>query len=129
MLSDVELMRRNVVFALTKQPNKSCAALTGDGHSVVSPSWFEGKVSPTWLPDIKNDLVQEFFDLEDNNGNPVASARGVSLIDFVNWIGGRVQECDPNFSWEDKIGRGARAHSIQSALFDWVGNETAPSCA
>ena len=125
-LSKVERIRRDVEVALTCQPDEPCAALDGDGHTVVNLSFFEGKVSPEWLPDIEADLVWEFNDiLYDKNGVLLPSVRGVSLLDFHEWTGRLVKRCDPQFSWEDKIGKGSRARSIQGALVDWV--RTAPS--
>ncbi len=41
-LSEVDQIRRDVEFALTRQPGQECAALDGDGHSVVNVSFFEG---------------------------------------------------------------------------------------
>ncbi len=40
-LWEVDQIRRDVEFALTRQPGEESAALTGDGHSVVEISWFE----------------------------------------------------------------------------------------
>ncbi len=126
--SEVERIRQDVEIALTHHPDEPCAALSGDGHSVVTLSFFERKVSPEWMQAIEIDLVEEHLDLEDDDGKPLSWARGVCLLGFHYWTGRLVAQCDPQFSWEDKIGRGSRARSIQSALLDWV-NQAAPICA
>lgn len=120
--SEFEKTRRDVEFALTKQPNEPSAALDGDAYSVVGLSFFEGKVAPEWIQAIENDLLEEHLGLYDDNGNPLSSALGVSLLDFHSWTCRLVARCDPNFSWEIKIGRGSQARSIHSALLDWISN-------
>ena len=117
-------MRRDVEFALTQQPGQESAAVNGDGHSVVELSWFEGKVTPEWMHAIEDDLVEEIEGLEGNGGHPLPPVQGVSLLDFHCWAGRLVLRRDPNFSWQGKIGRGAQARSIETALVDWINNQT-----
>ena len=119
-----EQIREDVGFALTCQPDEPCAALCGDGHSVVHISWFAGKVTPRWMQGIETDLFREHSGILDDNWEMI-TAHGVYLLDFHNWVARLVKRHDPKFSWPSKIGRGSQATAIRGALADWCGATSA----
>ncbi len=102
-LWEVDQIRRDVEFALTRQPGEESAALEGDGHSIVYLSWFDGKVSAEWMPAIEA-LAEEIDCLVDDDGRPLPPVQGVTLLDFHAWAARQVMRCDPQFlAWAKSV--------------------------
>ena len=92
----MDKIKADIRFALTKQEGQDYAALDGDGHTLVSPDYFDGKVVPEWnvrsLERVhragtgKHALYQ--------NGEPVEQLTAVYLLDFHLWVGEMAMAAD-----------------------------------
>ena len=114
----METLRDEVRFALTTQSGMEVPALDGEGHAIVSPTFFEGRVPEHWLS-------------EDVFPKPVrykacgfdgSDVYGIATLDVHDFVANKVAVADPNFQCPGFIGRGKQARAILNALHAWIGN-------
>ena len=123
----MEKIKADIRFALTQQEGQDYAALDGDGHTLVAPEFFDGKIPEDWnvrsLERIhhagtgKHALYQ--------NGEPVEQLTAIYLLDFHLWVGDMARSADPKLenTWGSYGGRGFMAQAVVRALSEWVGED------
>ena len=123
----MDKIKSDIRFALTKQEGQDYAALDGDGHTLVAPDYFDGKIPSEWnvrsLERVhragtgKHALYQ--------NGEPVDQLTAVYLLDFHLWVGEMAMAADPTLenTWGGFGGRGFRAQAVVRALTEWSKEE------
>ena len=115
-------LRAQVRFATHRQPGQDDAAINGDAYCIQTAEWFEGKVPPEWMKDIRALQVEhKGWGIMDRNGTPVESLTGISMNSFHNWASEIPRQVDSTYrSGATFIGRGRNARAIQESLIDWA---------
>ena len=118
--TDMQVLRDEVKFALTCQPDQEDAAIDGNGHSVFRVSYYMQKVPSTWHEDLKGLIHRhriEFGWTEDGTG----VAEGVDSLEFHAFVEDKVKQLDDTYICQNKryIGKGFAAKNAMKALQAW----------
>jgi hypothetical protein len=124
----MEKIKADIRFALTQQKGQEFAALDGDGHTLVEPDFFIGKVPRSWnLQPLERVLhagtgKHQIY----QNGEPVDELTAIYLLDFHLWVGDIARSADPELenTWGSYGGRGFMAQAVVRALTEWVKEDT-----
>jgi hypothetical protein len=123
----MEKIKADIRFALTQQKGQEFAALDGDGHTLVAPDFFIGKVPKSWnlqpLERVHHSGTGKHQIYQ--SGEPVDELTAIYLLDFHLWVGDVARSADPTLenTWGSYGGRGFMAQAVVRALTEWVGEE------
>ena len=107
---------KEVEFALACQPGEEAPAINDDGPWIITDTFFEGKVPPTWLRQIRSSL-----NYEHRCDEGIVGGRVVSMISFLSWVARKVRAVDDQYVPGDIfIGRGKNARAIYHSLSAWT---------
>ena len=104
---------KEIEFALACQPGEEAPAINGDGPWIITDTFLEGKVPPTWLRQIRSSLSYE--------PEGIGAGRVLSMISFLSWVARKVRAVDDEYVPGDIfIGRGKNARAIFHSLSAWT---------
>jgi len=92
------------------------AALDGDGHGIVPPDFYQGRVPERWLSEtvFRQPCCYEACGIDGED------VHGIATLNVHNWVACRVAGVDPTFACPGFLGRGKQARAIYEALREWA---------
>ena len=120
----MQVLRDEVKFALTCQPDQKQAAIDGYGHGVFRVSHYMQKVPSTWHEELKG-LIRPHeikFGWTEAGGYGAGVAEGVDSLEFHVFVENKVKQFDNTYMCENEhyTGRGFSARAAMNALQEWV---------
>ena len=112
----MEHLREEVSYAIETQPGMTYSAIDGDGHAIVPPAFYKGRVPERWLSSPSFPKPSS-YELCGFNGEDV---EGIASLDVHHWVADQVARADPSFRCPGFIGRGKQAQAILDSLDEWV---------
>lgn len=114
--------REEIQHAAACQEGEECSAIDGDARGVYPIDFFTGKVPPTWLLRIREDLLRTHEGILDADGSSLTAIEGVDMLSFYKWLAVRIFEIDASFQHDGHKyrGIGRKAQAMRRAIASWA---------
>ena len=121
---EMQVLRDEVKFALTRQPDQEEAAINGNGHSIFREAYYMQKVPSTWHDDLQG-LIHRHeikFGWTEDGGYGAGVVDGIASLDFHVFVENKVKQLDGTYVCENEhyAGKGFAAQNAMKALQAWV---------
>lgn len=119
--AEMQVLRDEVKFALTCQPEQNEAAINGNGHSIFPMSYYMTKVPSAWHEDAK-ELIERHEIIHGWTVDGTGIAEGIASLDLHVFVEEKVKQLDDQYICENGrfMGRGFAAQAAMKALQEWV---------